>query len=268
METYWAWRILRFTLFLALTTLLFVSVFVFIYYIFFCFSDNCFINQINLGFLFPAVLLACWWEFRREGVTFTSIGLAFHSRWWQHLIIAILAGMTLMPLALSITAITKATTIAFHPLTLQVLTKQVGLGFLIGSSTALAEELVFRGFLLSTLCTRFRPVIALGISSLLFGVLHLPGGGGYQFSDLLWLIFAGIFLGLLYLRTGSLWFSIGAHAGYLYGIGVLSALNINLSMPASWTLDVMLAFMFGIAALIVRLLPLAQSQTDNAKPLA
>ncbi|MFN3974311.1 MAG: lysostaphin resistance A-like protein [Dehalococcoidia bacterium] len=70
----------------------------------------------------------------------------------------------------------------------------------------LAEEVFFRGFLLTGLSHRFTPSGALVVSSALFAVLH--GAVGLMVP----VFFAGLVLGLLYLRSGSLLVPWMAHA--------------------------------------------------------
>ncbi|MCC6214715.1 MAG: CPBP family intramembrane metalloprotease [Polyangiaceae bacterium] len=74
---------------------------------------------------------------------------------------------------------------------------------LLAVTSAVGEELVFRGVLL--------PWIGLVPQALVFGLLHrVPGAGGW-----LWTVWAGamgIALGALYALTGSLWGPVVAHA--------------------------------------------------------
>jgi len=78
----------------------------------------------------------------------------------------------------------------------------------------LAEEIMFRGFLFTSLRAKFRLRYAIIITSILFGIAHLQFGAD---APLLWV--AGIdtfvlscFLCYLRERTGSLWPSIFLHA--------------------------------------------------------
>ena len=68
---------------------------------------------------------------------------------------------------------------------------------------ALSEELVFRGVLQNSLASRMRGWLAVLITSVVFAALHT-----WRFPAALVL---GLFLGVLYLRTGSLVTSITAH---------------------------------------------------------
>lgn len=70
----------------------------------------------------------------------------------------------------------------------------------------LAEELLFRGWLLRLLQRRSGPAMALALSSVAFGAIH-----PWPESAVANTVF-GLFLGWLALRTGSVWPCIAAHA--------------------------------------------------------
>lgn len=75
----------------------------------------------------------------------------------------------------------------------------------------LAEELVFRGVLLSGLMARARVAWAIVGSSLVFGAVHLPGVD-FQVANVTGLIVFGAVLAWLRLRSASLWPGVLAHA--------------------------------------------------------
>lgn len=70
----------------------------------------------------------------------------------------------------------------------------------------LAEELLFRGWLLRQLQRRSGPAMALALSSIAFGAIH-----PWPESAVANTVF-GLFLGWLALRTGSVWPCVTAHA--------------------------------------------------------
>lgn len=77
---------------------------------------------------------------------------------------------------------------------------------------AFPEELVFRGILLRLLLDRIRnPWIALVISALLFGSVHLTNFHGWNWSFTGLATIAGLFYGLAYMRTKNLWASTVIH---------------------------------------------------------
>lgn len=97
-------------------------------------------------------------------------------------------------------------------------------GFLL---QGIPEELIFRGWLLSTM--RSRPVVSVIVTTLSFTVIHLISQGGQQsFAErLLYLVLplgiALLAVGLL-LWTRSLWAAIGVHGGFHLGNNLASLL--------------------------------------------
>jgi sodium transport system permease protein len=79
---------------------------------------------------------------------------------------------------------------------------QAGLVVLLG---AVCEELAFRGFILSGLRTRFKPLMAVFLSSFLFALSQM---NVFQFVPH---FVVGVALGVLVVRTGSVWPAIFAH---------------------------------------------------------
>ena len=78
---------------------------------------------------------------------------------------------------------------------------------------AIAEEVMFRGYILRNLMLSFNKYIALIISSLLFALLHL-GNPNMTWFSFLNISLAGVFLGLSYIYTKNLWFPIALHLSW------------------------------------------------------
>ena len=83
--------------------------------------------------------------------------------------------------------------------------------FLIG---ALVEELLFRGVLFRLIEKMTGTWIALALSAILFGAIHIANPHATIFSSLAIALEAGVLLGLAYVLTRSLWFAIGIHWGW------------------------------------------------------
>jgi len=91
---------------------------------------------------------------------------------------------------------------------------------------AAAEEALLRGYFLQALAEIWGAGWALWLTSVAFGALHLPNPGitvlGAVNTGA-----AGLFLGALYLRTGSLWWAAGAHLGWNWALGFLADLKVS-----------------------------------------
>ena len=78
--------------------------------------------------------------------------------------------------------------------------------FLLVIVAPVSEELLFRGLILRGLLSRHGPVLAVGLSSLLFALVHM---NPWQFVSAFWL---GVAFGWFFLRTGSINICILGHA--------------------------------------------------------
>lgn len=91
---------------------------------------------------------------------------------------------------------------------------------------AAAEEALLRGYLLQALAESWGAGWALGLTSVAFGALHLPNPG-ITLLGAVNTAAAGLFLGAVYLRTGSLWWATGAHLGWNWTLGFLADLRVS-----------------------------------------
>lgn len=76
---------------------------------------------------------------------------------------------------------------------------------------ACGEEVLFRGILFRMIDGRFGTWVALIVSGLLFGLMHIPNDNGTLWGAIAIAIEAGLLLGAAYKLSGSLWFPIGIH---------------------------------------------------------
>lgn len=76
---------------------------------------------------------------------------------------------------------------------------------------ACSEEVILRGILFRMIDERFGIWWALGISALVFGLLHIMNPNATLWSSLAIAVEAGVLLAVVYKYSGSLWFPIGLH---------------------------------------------------------
>ncbi|HSG08220.1 MAG TPA: type II CAAX endopeptidase family protein [Longimicrobiales bacterium] len=91
---------------------------------------------------------------------------------------------------------------------------------------AAAEEALLRGYPLQALTEAWGGPWALVMTSVVFGAMHLGNPGATALGTTNTMA-AGLFLGVLYLRTGSLWWTTGAHLGWNWGLGFLADLPVS-----------------------------------------
>lgn len=95
--------------------------------------------------------------------------------------------------------------------------------FLMVIVAPVTEELLFRGIILRGLLSRYRPAVAVVLTSVLFTALHV---NPWQSVSAFWL---GILFGWVFLRTGLVWLCVLAHA-MANGLVIIFAL-LPLSIP-------------------------------------
>lgn len=80
--------------------------------------------------------------------------------------------------------------------------------------SSVVEEIVFRGVILEAVRQWVGPRTGVIVSSVVFGAMHLLNPGATVWSAVAIAMEAGVLFGILYLVTGSLWVTIGIHAGW------------------------------------------------------
>lgn len=131
------------------------------------------------------------------------------------------------------------------------------LGIIVGVAQGIAlqgipEELVFRGWLMR--CLAHRPRLAVVVSSLAFGALHIVSNGGQQnvAERLLYCGHAAAFAflaGMLALRLRSLWCAVGVHAGLHLTNLILEVLRVGHDGPTVWGIESALLVTAGLLLL-------------------
>jgi hypothetical protein len=117
--------------------------------------------------------------------------------------------------------------------------------FLIFVVVGFLEELLSRGYHLQTIASGTNLAWGVGLSSVIFGLLHVVNPNATWVS-VIGILFAGLFLAFGYLRTGQLWLSIGLHIGWNFfegvvfgfpvsGIDIYPFLRIHVTGPGMWT---------------------------------
>jgi membrane protease YdiL (CAAX protease family) len=105
---------------------------------------------------------------------------------------------------------------------------QIPLGLLwLGLSSGFFEEMLFRGVLFRISEEVFGSWVALVVSSLAFGLIHLNNPGGTLQGVLFIAIEAGVLLAAAYLLTGRLWLSMGFHMAWNYTQAAILPVHVS-----------------------------------------
>jgi membrane protease YdiL (CAAX protease family) len=98
-------------------------------------------------------------------------------------------------------------------------------------AVALAEELVFRGYVLNNLMQSMKPQAALLLSAILFAILHSLNPN-FNLTAFLNILLAGLLLGINYIFTRNLWFSIMLHLSWNFIQGPVLGFKVSgLELP-------------------------------------
>lgn len=103
----------------------------------------------------------------------------------------------------------------------------VATSFLLLLAGAVQEELVFRGMIFRLLERVLGSWIALVLSALAFGLIHLFNPGATLVSTLAITLTGGVIMAAIYLLTGSLWWAIGLHLGWNFFEGSIFGVEIS-----------------------------------------
>jgi membrane protease YdiL (CAAX protease family) len=94
-------------------------------------------------------------------------------------------------------------------------------------STAVAEELLFRAVLFRIIERWIGTWLALVVSALVFGLLHLANPGATLFGALAIAVEAGVLLGAAYALTRTVWFAVGIHLAWNFMEGGVFSTTVS-----------------------------------------
>jgi membrane protease YdiL (CAAX protease family) len=219
-------RVLAYIVCFLLTALIIISILVFGFHraVFNSSGLQSFLKGDNLQIttvVFFIMSLGVTYVFRRwvDRKSFVSLGFNLDDRWREAaaggtLAIFIISATSLLLMA---TGHLKWTEIIFDPKTLFLSFGSIIL-------VAISEELIFRGYILNNLMASFSKWMALSISAVLFMIFHWTSLGFFPMAISLVL---GFILGLNYIYSRNLWFSVCFHAGWKFMVGPILGFSGN-----------------------------------------
>jgi uncharacterized protein len=183
----------------------------------------------SLYLLAPAIL---WGAAYLEGVSFTDYGLSWKPSVLGSLGIGLLLGVAGLAVLFGVQQALGWLRWQL-PVQMKAEVNQAGVALslllptlLLGLWVSVTEELIFRGFLVNQLLQDYPLWVAAAIASLIFALLHLVWEGKENIPQLpgLWLM--GMVLVLArWVDSGSLGLACGLHAGWIWAIASLDAME-------------------------------------------
>jgi membrane protease YdiL (CAAX protease family) len=155
-----------------------------------------------------------------EDLPWRSLGWALHRGWLRDMLMGTLVGGVSVCLAALVGAVAGGYSFAVGDagggLARTLLVSAVV--FLLGSA---AEEMLFRGYALQTLMRSWPLWVALLPASVFFAAVHLGNPNVARGVTFVNTVLAGVWLGVAYWKTRSLWLPTGLHFGWNWVQGAL-----------------------------------------------
>jgi membrane protease YdiL (CAAX protease family) len=157
-----------------------------------------------------------------ERRSFASVGYKLHAGWLKDFALGNLLGALTLALAVAIAFVAGAVIFEPRDASVQTVLLDAIILFLVFLIAAAFEEVLVRGFIFQALLHNFRPmlgeravVVPIVVTSVVFGVMHLFNPNATTFSVANTTL-AGVWLGVAYLKTRSLWLATALHAAWNY----------------------------------------------------
>jgi len=183
--------------------------------------------------LIPAIGLGwlCGWFF--EGLPFRALGCWFTNGWLKHLGLGCLVGAVTIGLAVLIASAPGGLSFTLDVAKGQeAVLETLGTSLSVFAVAAAFEESLFRGYMLQTLNRAGLGWLAIAMTAIFFGLVHLGNPGANVISTANTML-AGVWFGVAYLKTRDLWFPFGIHLvwnwmqGSVFGIEVSGLTEIS-----------------------------------------
>ncbi len=177
----------------------------------------------NLASILIASLLCAKLLERRS---LASVGFKFHRRWGRDFALGLFIGGSALAMTVAIEAGFGAAALERRNESALALLLKLGSLLAIFLMAAAFEELLARGFAFQALLHNVGPLPALAVTSLIFGLLHIANQSASAFSTFN-TVLAGVWLGVAYLKTRSLWFATAMHASWNFATVFVFGLPVS-----------------------------------------
>ena len=228
--------------------------------------------------LIPALVVGSLCGKLLERLSFDAIGIPITVKAAFNLALGCFVGMLTFVFAVAVPMVAGSVSFTRNPEALNNLWYSLGVPLIVFGVAAAFEEALFRGYIFQTLARSGYAWLAILITAVPFGVVHLgnPDAGAISTINT---VLAGVWFGLAYLKTRDLWFVWGVHwfwnwtQGSVFGIEVSgittlvqTPLLIEQDAGPHWLTGTTYGIEGGIACTVAILASIIAIHFINAKP--
>jgi uncharacterized protein len=181
---------------------------------------------VNLRSLAAAIIATAISARLLERRSFASVGFKLHKKWLRDLALGCAMGAAALAITVGIAAAAGSITFNVQARAAAALARGFLIAFFFFFIAAATEELIFRGFPFQALVHNLGGVAAVAITSVVFGLAHLANPSATAFSTIN-TILAGVWLGLAYLMTRSLWLATALHFSWNFAMVFIFGLPVS-----------------------------------------
>ena len=162
-----------------------------------------------------------------ERLPWRSLGLTLHAGWFRDLVIGSAVGFVSIAVGVGVAMAGKGLSFSLNDAAVTSLPRSMFASGMYLFVAALAEEAMFRGYALQTLTRARLAWLGVLLTSVPFGLVHLDNPNvvpGVTFANT---VIAGVWFGVAYLRTRSLWLPWGLHWSWNWTLGWFFGLPVS-----------------------------------------
>lgn len=161
-----------------------------------------------------------------EDLPFRALGAWFTDGWWRNLLAGIFIGAVTLGIAVGIGSLFGNLDFSFNTADFGAIRQTLITSFIVFAVAAAFEEALFRGYILQTFARSGLAWLAIILTSVFFGAVHLGNPNAGYISSLNTAL-AGIWFGVAYLKTRDLWFVWGLHLMWNWMQGAIFGVEVS-----------------------------------------
>jgi len=183
---------------------------------------------VNSSVSFATALLIGWLCGKYlESLPFRALGGWFTKNWLKDLVLGLFLGAATLSIAVLIAFISGGLSFQLNQAAGQsAILLTLGISLIVFIVAAAFEEILFRGYILQTLARANLAWLAIALTSLFFAVGHLTNSNAGYISTFNTAL-AGIWFGVAYLKTRTLWFVFGVHLMWNWFQGAIFGIEVS-----------------------------------------